>query len=320
MADAAANITDTAKSHNQHDAFFKESFAILEYAAAFLRERLPRRITRRFKKDVLPELIDSNFVDADGRQSRGDMLYRVWLASGRCIYVLIEHKSHPDAKVLEQLDRYLHGIWKRYAETDANEKQTLPTVIPLVLYHGKQPWSVPKSYAEILSANEIVDKPYGLNFHYRLVDLTKIAHRKLSKNRELRAVLAVLRGYGRRAEGKKNLVDILRTLPHNNQELKNSAFRYLIQVWKLDHNTIDTAARKANPETGGKDMRTFIDDLEDKANAKLIRRQMNQKFGSLSQDVEKQIEQASSEEIGQWADKILTARSLEDMFPGSARH
>ncbi len=313
--------TDAAKLHNQHDAFFKESFAILEYAATFLRERLPRRITRRFKRDVLPELIDSNFVSADGRQSRGDMLYRVWLESGRCIYVLIEHKSQPDGKTLGQLLRYQQGIWKRYAETDADGKQLLPTVISLVVYHGEQSWNVPESYAEILSANEIVDKNYGLNFRYRLVNLTSIPHRKLSKNRELQAMLGILRGHGRRAEGMGNLIDIVAALPHNNEELTNSALRYLGKVWCVSQARINAVVIETKPDDiGEKIMRTFVDDLIDEGKIELIRRQMNQKFGSLSQDVERQIDQASPEEIGQWADKILTAQSLEDMFPGHSRH
>ncbi|MGI9251812.1 MAG: Rpn family recombination-promoting nuclease/putative transposase [Pseudohongiellaceae bacterium] len=333
-----ADATDTTKSHNQHDAFFKESFAILEYAAAFLRERLPRRITRRFKKNALPELIDSNFVGADGRQSRGDMLYRVWLESGGCVYVLIEHKSQPDGKTLRQLDRYLHGVWERYAETDADEGQTLPTVIPLVVYHGEQPWNVPESYADILGTNEIVDKRYSFNFRYRLINLGDIAHRNLSRvNRELWAVLAVLRGHGRRAEGMENLVDIVAALPDNNQKLTNLALRYLGQVWCVSQARINAVVIEAKPgDIGEKIMRTFVDELEDKGEARgiikgivvgkaegkaeTLKRQLGQKFDALPQAVEKQIEQASQEQIESWLDKILAAKSLEDMFPGHSMH
>ncbi|MGI9251810.1 MAG: DUF4351 domain-containing protein [Pseudohongiellaceae bacterium] len=67
-------------------------------------------------------------------------------------------------------------------------------------------------------------------------------------------------------------------------------------------------------------MRTFIDDVKDKAKAELIRRMLGQKFGSLPQDINKRIDQASPEDIGQWADKILTAQSLEDMFPDHSMH
>ncbi|MGI9250231.1 MAG: DUF4351 domain-containing protein [Pseudohongiellaceae bacterium] len=54
-----------------------------------------------------------------------------------------------------------------------------------------------------------------------------------------------------------------------------------------------------------------------KGKAEAFDRLMKRKFGSLSQGVEKQIEQASPEQIESWLDKILTAQSPEDIFPAT---
>ncbi|MGI9250942.1 MAG: Rpn family recombination-promoting nuclease/putative transposase [Pseudohongiellaceae bacterium] len=309
-------MADITKSHNPHDAFCKGSFAIPEYVDTFLYERLPREITNQFREGTLPELVDSNFVGLGGRQSRGDILYRVLLKSGHYIYILIEHKSQPDAKVLEQLLRYQQGIWERYAEKDAKGKRVLPYVIPLVIYHGKEPWDVAESYGEMVGADEIVDKPYGLNFRYHLVNLTDIPHDELSNHQEFQAVLAVLRGYGRREEGIENLVDILRALPDNNQHLKDLAFWYLNQGWGLSYDALHTVVLKANSETGERDMISYSERMINKGKAETFERLLGRKFGPLSQAVEKQIDQASPEEISKWIDELLTAQSLEDMFPG----
>ncbi|MGI9249575.1 MAG: Rpn family recombination-promoting nuclease/putative transposase [Pseudohongiellaceae bacterium] len=318
-------MANTTKSHNPHDAFCKRAFATLEYVATFLYERLPREITEQFREDVLPELVDSNFVGLGGRQSRGDMLYRVLLKSGHYIYILIEHKSQPDAKVLEQLLGYQQGIWERYGEKGARGKRTLPNVIPLVIYHGRLAWKVPQSYKDMVNADGIVEQPYGLNFRYHLVNLTDIPHDELSDHLELSAVLAVLRGYGRREEGEKNLVDILRALPDNDdgRNLKALAVWYLNEGWELDEDTLNDALSKANPKTGGKDMRfttALVEEGIAEGETKTFKRLMGQKFGALPQAVEKQIEQASQEQVESWLDKILTAQSLEDMFPGHSMH
>jgi hypothetical protein len=43
-------------------------------------------------------------------------------------------------------------------------------------------------------------------------------------------------------------------------------------------------------------------------------RQLGRRFGSLPEDVVERVQQAGTHELEHWADRILDATSLEDMF------
>ncbi len=48
--------------------------------------------------------------------------------------------------------------------------------------------------------------------------------------------------------------------------------------------------------------------------ARLLRRQLTRRHGKLSPSVTQRLEKASKEEIERWADRILTAKTLDDVF------
>ncbi|MGI9250341.1 MAG: Rpn family recombination-promoting nuclease/putative transposase [Pseudohongiellaceae bacterium] len=329
-------MSEAEKSAKLHDALNKELFSNRKLTAVFLHEHLPPEVTARFRKGALPELVDSNFVEPDARQIQADVLCRVRLKSGAADhhYFLIEHKSWPDHGTLAQLCRYQLGIWDRHIKKGAGGKRALPPVTPLVIYHGKKPWNVPRSFRGMVKNEDAI--PYsGLDLSYQLVDLTNIPHDDLSGNKELWAGLAALRGLGRQKEGKANMIDIIKALS-TNEGLENSVFRYIVSTWELsneERNQLINATKR-----GGIIMNSFVEELkaeikaeakaeaeaevkaEAKAEAKAesevktLKRQVQVRFGSVPQDVEVRIDQASPEEIEGWVDQILVATSLEEMF------
>ena len=48
--------------------------------------------------------------------------------------------------------------------------------------------------------------------------------------------------------------------------------------------------------------------------AKMLTRQLTQRFGDLSSGVREKVNAASLEELELWIDRVLDARSLEDIF------
>jgi len=117
------------------------------------------------------------FIDQNLRGSYSDLLLTTRLVSGEraLIYLLVEHKSHPDRWTLLQLLRYMLGIWSReiavrkvlarrgrrktahhsaHRGTDADkahyhaEAPSLPVIIPLIFYHGAQEWRHPTSFGD----------------------------------------------------------------------------------------------------------------------------------------------------------------------------
>jgi hypothetical protein len=46
----------------------------------------------------------------------------------------------------------------------------------------------------------------------------------------------------------------------------------------------------------------------------VLRRQLERRFGSLPPTVSRRLEAAESNELLRWADRVLSARTLEDVF------
>ncbi|MBF0164715.1 MAG: Rpn family recombination-promoting nuclease/putative transposase, partial [Magnetococcales bacterium] len=83
-----------------HDRFLKALLSNPATAGTLLRERLPKEVVAVLSTDP-PELVEGSFVDEALRAHLTDRLYRVKTVTGRTalLYVLIEHKSSPDARI-----------------------------------------------------------------------------------------------------------------------------------------------------------------------------------------------------------------------------
>jgi predicted transposase/invertase (TIGR01784 family) len=127
-----------------HDQFFRALLERPKAAGALLRERLPKELADQIVGD--PTLVEGSFIDEGMRRSQCDRLYRVQLRSGgeAFVYFLIEHKSAPDGRVALQLLRYLARIWERH-QRRGGRRGLLPAVFPLVVYHGRARWTVPRA-------------------------------------------------------------------------------------------------------------------------------------------------------------------------------
>jgi hypothetical protein len=57
-------------------------------------------------------------------------------------YVLVEHKSYPDRWTMLLLLRYMVRIWDKEIAQN-KELKTLPSIVPVVFYHGTRRWKLP---------------------------------------------------------------------------------------------------------------------------------------------------------------------------------
>ncbi len=103
-------------------------------------------------------------MDENLRSSQVDQLFEVQLCNGDTafVYVLLEHKSTSDPGIALQLARYKNRIWEAYAagelpvdgpaypDTRVGRLRALPAIIPVVFYHGREPWTAPYSLAEMI--------------------------------------------------------------------------------------------------------------------------------------------------------------------------
>ena len=136
---------------NPHDQMFRATLSSQRRADAVLRAHLEPWLVDLLGEDP-PVPLDGSFVDEELRGSQSDKLLRVRLRSGRraYVYALLEHKSHPDANTPLQLWKYKLRIWNAYGHEPGEESQRLPSIVPVVFYHGRETWTAPRSVAEMV--------------------------------------------------------------------------------------------------------------------------------------------------------------------------
>jgi predicted transposase/invertase (TIGR01784 family) len=137
--------------HARHDSLFKFTFGKAENAASAIAAVLPANISRHIDFGAF-ELQPGSFVDVELKGRHTDLLYRTRLRGtdgDAFVHILFEHQSSPDARMPLRMLGYMVRIWFSVLGEDAGAR--LPPIIPIVLYHGTQPWTVPTSMAQMYS-------------------------------------------------------------------------------------------------------------------------------------------------------------------------
>ncbi|WP_255396821.1 MULTISPECIES: Rpn family recombination-promoting nuclease/putative transposase [Petrotoga] len=88
------------------------------------------------------------------------------------IYILMEHKSYIESKVIFQLLRYITNIWEE--KYDPKTKK-VPIIIPMVIYHGREVWNVETNLSNMVQGIEDLSdelKTYLLTYRYEICDFS----------------------------------------------------------------------------------------------------------------------------------------------------
>ena len=118
-----------AEIKNIHDKFFKKLFSKNENIKDFLKGTFPQTIVREINFNKI-KIEGTEYVDKEYRKTLSDLVVKTELNRGKIadIYILFEHKSYKDKKVILQLLSYMLKMWKR----DMGDKRPLRIIIPLV--------------------------------------------------------------------------------------------------------------------------------------------------------------------------------------------
>ncbi|MDM7273901.1 Rpn family recombination-promoting nuclease/putative transposase [Sulfurihydrogenibium azorense] len=161
--------------HHPHDSLFKYIFSNVENFKTFLKHFIP---------DIYKNL-DLNSVKLLNTEKQAENKKKFFLdLAFECkldnlnsqIYVVFEHKSYPDKLVPIQIMYYCASVW----EQDLREKKDYTPIIPIVFYHGKQKWNIPKNLQEHFKNFPLKD--YMIDFNYYLIDLSRLDDNYILKN------------------------------------------------------------------------------------------------------------------------------------------
>ena len=135
---------DTGKEsgRNIHNNMFIKTFSDPENMIILLRMALPEVIVSAI--DFSEMNIDfTTYVSDDMKDYYSDIVVKTRIKTSDSqsipldIYILVEHKTEAKKKSLVQILKYLYHEWQK----DVDQRKPLRVIIPLVFYHGKDPWN-----------------------------------------------------------------------------------------------------------------------------------------------------------------------------------
>lgn len=189
------------------DARYKTLFRNPPMVASLLRHVLPSELVHALDLNTL-ERLPTDYIGSNLRQRFGDMLWRVRLRAGETladdalpyVLVLLEFQSAPDrtmaVRMLDYTAVVIHdllrcGILKR--------EDSLPMIVPVVVYNGDRPWTSGTGLAALNSPSLVAaaggPATLGLAAQqgnaFQLEDVGAVALEMLPKGEPLRLLAAL---------------------------------------------------------------------------------------------------------------------------------
>ncbi len=325
--------------HHRHDAFFKQFMCRPELAQPFLREHLPPQVAQLLAAD-LPEQVPGSYVDEELAQYHSDLVFQVRLKCGdtALAYILLEHKSWPDAATRLQLLRYVTRILAKWY--DENNELPLPVVMPLVAHQGPEGWTCSAEFIDLFGNVPQALQPYLVSFRPALVDLATLEDQALSTHIVLAAYMNATK-YAQRADLPERLQFIL--VP----ELPDGDIKAIIYYLstgrvavssQLLHAALQPLGRDRQEKIMGHFTEEFMEQglakglakglVEGKAKglasglakgraegeAKALIRILEKRFGTISRNLRERIFASDTATIEAWIDRSVEARELQSVF------
>jgi len=177
--------TDPKPPHHPHDKGYRQLLTnkktFLELLRTFAGESWAAEID---EGDLT--LVNKSYVLQDFSDKEADIVYRLRLLGTEVIfYVLLELQSTVDHATPFRLLQYMVEIW-REAYNNAPERERrrkgfrLPTIVPAVLYNGRNGWTARKSFREYQSGHERFPGRV-LDFSYILFDVVRYSEEDLRR-------------------------------------------------------------------------------------------------------------------------------------------
>ena len=324
----------TMKIKNIHDTLFRETMSQKELASDFLQNYLPETVTHHLRLDTLAICKDT-FVDQKQDEHYSDLLYKVTLTNDQSgyVYFLFEHKSYHDRFVALQVLRYILEIWELFRKQNPKTND-LPLIIPVVVYHGLQKRTS-------LHISELVDLPdpelktYLPDFEMAFYDFSPDSEQEIKGLITLRLVLSCFQAKNR-PKALRNVRDIfklLNTLDENETSLRwmEVIFRYLLQTMDISEENMQKIVHQTLSSGKEDTIMTLAEQLESKGMRKgmqkgiqkgrmegrnaILNTLFRKRFGDLLDPyIQEKLRNASPEQLDIWAERILDAKTVEDVI------
>ncbi|AXI24179.1 hypothetical protein CE557_354 [Cardinium endosymbiont of Sogatella furcifera] len=165
----------------KHDGLVKKILSDPIAAQEFLDHYLPESCKSLLDLNTI-KVEKESYVEDNLKQKFSDLVCSIKMKNSQkaFIYTLIEAEVSPKYWTAFKLWKYMFLLLERHKTKD---KSKLPPIIPIVVYHGNQPFSVPRNLWELFSHPALAKEFMGGD--YQLVDLYAMPDDQIKKKEHL---------------------------------------------------------------------------------------------------------------------------------------
>ena len=291
------------------------------------------------------EKTNASYVSRELQERSDDAVWRLKGPQGDVyVYILLEFQSSDDRFMALRLLGYVallyQDLQRRHELSPAGK---LPPVVPIVPYNGLRPWSASLEMAELVEHVSPGLTRYSPSLRYLLIDENRLAEQDLAAAGNLVAALFRLQ----RSQGPEEVQEVVTRLvewlaPAEHQELRR-VFAHWLSVSLLPLKMPGTQVPKVEdlqefkamideqmvPWTEQWKQQGFLLGMEKgmeqglergmerglrQGEAQVLLRQLTRKFGNLDAKVQARIENADADQLLEWAERLLTAEAIADVW------
>jgi len=337
-----------------HDSLFHRTFADPAHAAALLRLALPPELVAAIDWETLRVLPNQITDADLKKHFPDHVYSARLLHHDLTLVFVPEHKSGPDSGyVLQELD-YVQAVLEQWAEQDPAGDGGLPPVIPVLFHHGNEPWHMPTSLLHLFDraglgavrqkdpALAAIIESVSVSLPSRVVDMAPVDEDWLRKT-DLPDVVKLMMLCIRVArfqdkaevaatlERWHDLLVAVHKAPMGSGKL-GGIESYLVQIDKLDYDQLSDIVQRT---TGtGDRLMSIAERLRKEGEARgkaegkaegeatgrtqqaveTVLRLLTRRFGEPGESVARRVRGASLVELDRWTERVLDARTLDDVF------
>jgi predicted transposase/invertase (TIGR01784 family) len=314
----------------QHDLSYRLFFTHHRMIHDLLREIVGERWVERIDFDS-GEKAEGSFVSSKYESRESDVIWKFQRRDGGdpvYVYILLEFQSRPDPSMAVRFMGYVSLFYQSLMSSQpAAERRKLPPVIPVLVYNGWEPWNVATDLGSLIGDLDPTAEIYRPQLRYRLVDEASYPREDLEA---MNSPVADLFGIERSRDWfeVRSIIHRLRQHLLPSETSLRRAFETYLQIVILPR--FGLSLEEVSDTLTLEELETMLAESIDRWNreireegrqkgrqegeARIVLRQLRLKFGSLESDVEAQVRSADPDRLLEWSERVLTAKSLQEVF------
>ena len=226
---------------------------------------------------------------------------------GPVVYLLLEFQSEPDPQMAVRISVYEGLLRQDLARSREVPPSADPSIVAVVVYNGGERWTERSASKGSYRLVDVKRDPLPADPENLVALLCELERSRTPEafNRPVERLARLLAG-GEMAELRRAFNSFLREslLPGRFPEARIPAMLELEEIRPMLRETVLEWTREW--EQNG----------VQKGEARLLMRLLELKFGALRPEDQARIDGADAERLLEWGERVLTARSLDEVFSG----